>query len=151
VVKDERSAIVDRREQISEEPRPKPMYGKAEIEDTPEVKEIWRVYHHEWITVFRSQHHGLLARKEIDNFYGVKYKGRVKPEDVRVIPTSPKNQDEWPWLLQLFLPNMRGEFRDEVDARAYAKSMDFTAPVVVIKNSLLDHQIRQYGVKMLVG
>lgn len=147
-VSDERHAIVDRREQISQEPRPKPIYGKAEVE--VETADVWRVYHREWITVFRSQNHGRLARSEIDHFYAVKYKGRVKESEVRVIPTSQKNPEEWPWLLQLKLPNLMGEFKHEDDAVAYIGNVLDGVAELVRRNSKPDHRLRNYGKNMLL-
>lgn len=79
----------------------------------------WRVYLTEWLTVFTAGYMGLSGEQECRDHFDGKYAGRVRDADWRVSRSGPAF---WP-VLQLRLPNRRGEFKDHNDALKLASSL----------------------------
>ncbi len=104
----------------------------------------WRVYLREWLTVYTADVTGSDGRDECQRHFWSKYRGRVRGEDVMYVNT------QYPQL-QLRLPNLKGEFKDEADARwsftVHAGQEE--APRVVQCGSPQEQALLEYGVKMM--
>lgn len=120
----------------------------------PHPDATWRVYLSEWVTVYTSDASGGLdGGQECFQRFRDKYKGRVRNEDVQVVPAvagAPRDAYR-PYCLQLNLWNLRGEFKDEADAvlmlAAHAGIEE--RPRVVQRGSPEEQALLDYGVKML--
>lgn len=140
---DPRTAISDRREQITSEPRPTRL-GDAATEDSGD--NLWRVYRPEWLIVYVTDGSDGVGER-IDQYIADKLVGRVRDEDIRLV-----TEGEPPHgiaQLQVRKPNMRGEFKHLADARAFASDQGWDDAVLVKRNSPADHDLRMYGTKRL--
>ena len=79
----------------------------------------WRVYLAEWLIVWTSDADGPEGVDECWDYFERKYKGRVREEDRRVVPAiiGRGGGATGPYCVQLRLPNLQGEYKDEADAR----------------------------------
>ncbi len=108
--------------------------------------DIYRVYLPEWVTVFTT-----LTREAVNAHFDAQYAGRVQRKHVRVV------DDYRRFHLQLWLPTLKGEFSGRGRAMACKADLDKHPTVatwknrvsVVRRNSLADHALRNYGIKML--
>jgi hypothetical protein len=115
----------------------------------------WRVYLAEWVTVYTSDMFVRFGDDECEAVFGQRYKGRVRDGDWRVIPVTAGHPEAVvPRVLQLRLPNLRGEFKSEADAWWLAgELLDATgqSPHVVQRGSAEERALLEYGKKMLPG
>lgn len=122
---------------------------------------IWRVYRHEWVTVYSLN--AVLNRDDplLDNlqqvladgvseYFNNHYAGRVRDEDVAF-------ESETLGLtahaeLRLYLPNLKGEFKTEELARQYVQETPMTAESFLVqRDSDEDRELLSYGVTKLPG
>lgn len=108
----------------------------------------WRVYLNEWVTFYSSDAHGPEGEAECRAHFDRKYKGRVREQDWRVTCSVTSTLGGWPYLLELRLPNLRGEFKDRMDALALPSGHSPEARIVQ-RGSPQEQALLEYGVKML--
>lgn len=151
---DPREAIADRREQIADEPRPKPLYVMS-ADTAPETDDIYRLYRPEWVIVYTAVHDPLAADSYrpdevlpacVEHFER-RYAGRVLPGDNRIEPDNFVTPTMARLLLRL--PTMKGEFKHAMHAFDFARAQGWTEFTVVERNSTADHDLRQYGTRRL--
>ncbi len=154
---DPRRAIVERREQVAAEPRPVKLSHTDladEVAAARDADDLYRIYRPEWVIVFvaaadrigsDADGHELVAATA--EFFASRYSGRVRDEDVRhtAVGAGPTARVQ----LQLRLPNLKGEFKTEPLARAFAAEQGWDDATVVARNGKADHELRAYGVKKL--
>ncbi len=120
---------------------------------TPDA--TWRVYLAEWLTVYTSDATGGAGADECEGYFAAKYEGRVRDEDWRIedLNRSPLFHVQ----LQLWLPNLRGEYKDRRDAEKAADALAADPPYdgaalfikVVQRGSPEERELLNYGRKML--
>jgi hypothetical protein len=93
---------------------------------------FWRVYRAEWTVAYISDADGEEGTRECMQKFMAAYEGRVQPGEWRVVAWSESDPAGWPVMLEVRLPVMKGEYRDEQDARGHASEVDGT---VVRENS----------------
>lgn len=153
---DPRDAIVARREQIADEPRPKPLYVMGgRITDEPPDGEIYRLYRPEWVVMYTAVHepNGAAGYRPEDlalacwEHYKLRYVGRVFDTDTRI----DLDNAEHPTVarLMLRLPTMKGEFKHPTLAYEFGQGQGWDEFTVVERNSQADHDLRAYGTKKL--
>lgn len=152
----DRSAVSDRREQVAGFVRPQQVGSAADLrEQVAEVREIpdlYKVYHREWLVVASSDLSGEEGRLEAEAYFQERYADRVYPEHVRVVAVSQTSPGEWPYRLELCLPNQRGEFKHRELAEVYVREMGWQGDPdtrIVPRNSREEHQILDYSRKKL--
>lgn len=119
----------------------------------------WRVYLSEWLTVYISDADGPEGVDECWDYFASRYRGRVAVEDLRVMATSPDRPGSgaYPYCLQLWLPNLKGEFKDRDLADKLADEIAEVPPyggaglmlAVVQRGSDEEKALLEYGKKML--
>ncbi len=110
----------------------------------------WRVYLNEWVTFYSSDAFGPDGQAECLQYFRRKYRGRVRDEDWRVVPgAGVERAARFPYCVQLYLPNLRGEFKDEADARMLRLEHIGEAVSVVQRGSPQEQDLLAYGTKML--
>ena len=125
VAKDE--SVVQRRET---------QQAVAEVRETPDT---WRVYLSEWIIKASEE-----EREKIEQIFAEKYEGRVREDDMRIVRFGSL------WVLELFLPNVIGEFKHRELAEEYvAHGFADKDVTLVSRNSKPDQDLRNYGVLKL--
>jgi hypothetical protein len=107
---------------------------------------FWRVYKQEWAVAYVSDTDGKDGMEECQQWFGEYYKGKVRPEEWRVEPWSLTFPPEWPWMLTLFLPIMRGEHVGRPAALEQAHKIE---GLVVLEGSKADKKLLNYGRRML--
>jgi hypothetical protein len=113
---------------------------------TPIPDDLHRVYRNEWVIV-----HVVVASptgaEECRRHFDETYRGRVRDDEVRFVGEGAGlyRVDQ----LQLKLPNLKGEFKHLPDAVRFAEEHCQPRYSIVNKNSKADHELRNYGVKML--
>ncbi len=107
---------------------------------------FWRVYKPEWSVVYTSDGDGEDGRKECRRRYDAVYAGRVRLEDCRVVPLSLTGPEWWPWMMELHLPVMKGEYSNRPLALGHAHKID---GVVVLEGSRADRKLLNYSWQML--
>ncbi len=115
----------------------------------PKSDATWRVYLPEWVTFYTSDATGPEGQAECQAYFERKYKGRVRDEDWRVVPSIHGMElARSPYSVQLCLPNLRGEFKDRMDALALPSGHSPEARIVQ-RGSAEEQALLEYGVKML--
>lgn len=118
----------------------------------------WRVYLREWLIVWTSDADGPEGVDECWDYFARKYKGRVREEDRRVVDAITGRQGSaGPQCLQLWLPNLKGEFKDRTDADKLADALAADPPYegaglfvgVIQRGSAEERELLEYGRKML--
>ncbi len=153
-----RDAVVARREQIADEPRPKPLYVMGgRLTDQPPDGEIYRLYRPEWVVMYTAVHdpHSVDSYRPEDlavacaDHFRLRYAGRVADADTRV----DLDDAERPTMarLMLRLPTMKGEFKHPTLAYEFGRDQGWDEFTVVERNSQADHELRAYGTKKLPG
>jgi hypothetical protein len=66
---------------------------------------LYRVYQWQWVTVYPSQGTGSNGLEECGRVLAEKYAGRVGEDDARI-----EEREDGGYALQLFRPNLQGEF-----------------------------------------
>lgn len=117
-------------------------------------KQIWCVYSQEWLAVYSSDMIGLAGRNECQGVYIRRYEGRIREHDTRLQPWSETSSNAYPWMLELRLWNLRGEFVSQALGERFVTANNLAADgpdraPVVRKNSAADRALREYGQKML--
>lgn len=149
---DDRGAIVARREAVAGMERPAKLSSVdvgEEVRKVRETSDTYKVYVREWLVVFVSDAAGDAGVEECRRRFREKYEGRVRDEDVRVEGTSRKFPDRYGSRLMLCLPNVRGEFKTLALAEEFAGKFD--GAVVVGRNSRDEYELKNYGLKKLLG
>ena len=151
-----RDAVGDRREQIADEPRPKPLYVMGRPSE-PDDEEIYRLYRPEWVIVYTAVHdpHSADSYRPAEvmpacvEHFQRRYAGRVLPGDNRIEPDNFVT----PTMARLLLclPTMKGEFKHAMHAYDFARTNGWTEFTVVARNSSADHDLRQYGTRKLAA
>jgi len=103
----------------------------------------WRVYLPEWLAVYTAGYMGDPGEQECRKYFARKYGGRVRDEDWRVRPGGP---DGWP-VLEVRLPNLRGEFKDEAEATDCWIELPHAR--MVRRGSAEERELLDYGKKKL--
>lgn len=106
----------------------------------------WRVYLRDWVVVYTSDELEVPGRRECEAVYAEKYAGRVQTEDWRIRPAGqmrPSHQ-----CLQLFLPNLKGEYGDRNPAADLLQAMG-SGGWLVRRGSAEEQELLDYGKKML--
>jgi hypothetical protein len=110
-----------------------------------ETDDVYRLYRSEWVTVFTAGADGELSAWK---HYEVTYHGRVRRGDARIVVDG--EGEHALTRLQLFLPTMKGEFKFAVHVARFAEMRgwgdDYT---IVARNSVADHDLRAYSIRML--
>jgi hypothetical protein len=84
-----------------------------------EAEATWRLYVPEFTEVYTSDSAGVLGHEECRSVFADRYRGRVPLTDCRIVPMRSAQPSRY--RLELLLPNLRGEWKDEDDAKqAYA-------------------------------
>lgn len=113
----------------------------------------WRVYLAEWVAVYTSDSSGPEGADECWDHFERNYKGRVREEHRQVVATSPVKPGAYPYSLELRLPNLKGEFKDEAAAWMLSgelMTLDASPkPHVVRRGSPAEQALLDYGKKML--
>lgn len=147
----ENSAIGARREEIQAAARPSALSGmniKDEVAAVRETPDLFKVYTPEWVVQYVSFLPGSEGRKEVEKFFADKYEGRVYDHDVRYVPNVEADPENWPWRLELRLPNIKGEHNSQEGAQEHADTFGAEAKVVA-RNSRDDYALRAYGTNKL--
>jgi hypothetical protein len=115
---------------------------------SPAAEVPWRVYVREWMIVYTSDSSGPEGADECWDHFERLYKGRVRKMDRQVITDSPHVH---PYLLKLRLPNLKGEFRDQADARVLVSDLvDAGCSSYMVQRGSEDEKVLlDYGRKML--
>jgi hypothetical protein len=115
---------------------------------TPAQPAVWRVYLPEWVAVYTSHATGEEGRIECESHYREHYHGKVRDSDWRTVSASPDSPDGWQYLLQVRLPNRKGEWSDPRDAERQADGLGPLAQVAA-RFSDKERQITSYGTRRL--
>jgi hypothetical protein len=106
---------------------------------------FWRVYRDEWAVEYVSDSDGEDGRRECMQKFIDDYQGLVRAGQWRVVPWSEAKSGEWPWMLELRLMVMKGEWRDRRDASGHASKVDGT---VVQEDSPEERELLHRGIEM---
>lgn len=111
--------------------------------------DIVRLYRREWVIVWsdiraEGETSADVTRRATEHAIA-RYDGRVHDEDLR-ISLHGGGRDTVVYV-ELFLPNLKGEFKTRALAEAHASNWGHAD--IVVRNSPEDHELRAYGVKML--
>jgi len=107
---------------------------------------FWRVYRSEWAGVYTSDADGVTGKSECTEKLDEAYAGRLHREEARVVPWSSSQPELWPWLLELYLPVMKGEYSSHPLALEHARKVGGS---VVLEGSQDDRKFLGYGKLML--
>lgn len=149
---DPREAIAARREQIADEPRPRPLYVMGQQPPPSAEQQIYRLYRPEWVIVYTAAatgaaHPGEDLVQACTEHFRLRYLGRVRDSEVLIDLDDPATPSMA--RLKLCLPTMKGEFKHAVPAYEFAQQQGWTVFTVVERNSNADHNLRAYGTKKL--
>jgi hypothetical protein len=111
-----------------------------------DIDRFWRVYRPEWSVHHVSDTDGEDGRQECVQRFINQYKGRILPEDSRMVPWSLTAPEWWPWMLELRLPVMKGEYKGRPLALEHAHRID---GVVVFEGGRGEERLLSYGRRML--
>jgi hypothetical protein len=106
---------------------------------------FWRVYRDEWTVQHVSDADGEDGRRECMQRFIDDYQGQVRAGEWRVMAWSESESGEWPWMLEVHLPVMKGEWRDQRDALEHAHQVDGT---VVLEDSPEERELLRRGTEM---
>lgn len=101
----------------------------------------WRAYQREWIVSYTSDLAGKEGQDEALRVYEERWMGRITPGDSRMEAVGGHTQ------ILLFLPNLKGEFRERDDALAICPA-DTTVDIVE-SGSPEERVLLDYGKRML--
>ena len=130
------------------------------MSDVKETEDIYRLYCREWVTAHTVSLTTTRAEECItaaDLWVTENLTGRVVLSDVRfqlstdrpsMLRETPEPAHVWTHI-QVFRDNLKGEFRDAPTASRFAENNGFEEYTVTVRNSRVDHQIRNYGVTKL--
>lgn len=148
-------AIPARRAEIAGQPRPQPLDTardvRAEIEAARERDATWRLYVREWVCVYTSTASGTEGQDECRELFEKTYRGRVLDSEWRVVQGS---HALFAWL-ELFLPNLAGEFRDWAaadelsDELAEVNSPAALSVFIVQRGTREERELLDYGRRRL--
>jgi len=143
-------AVVDRREQLAAEPRPRPVM--VTTTDTVEM-DMFRLYRREWTIMYTAavndngyQDADLLPACR--THFETTFAGRVRDEDVRYELVDEGTAGVRGRLL-LRLPVLKGEFKHATAAFDWAVEQGWDDVMIVPRNSAIDHNLRSYSIKKL--
>jgi hypothetical protein len=83
---------------------------------------FWRVYREEWTVAHVSDADGDSGHLECD----AKMSGADDQLSWRIVPWSETEPGRWPWMLEVHLPVMKGEFTTPEGAESYAAAIGGT-------------------------
>lgn len=101
---------------------------------------LWRVYCDEWSVAYVSEVDG--GSQECTDRFRSHYEGSVGQDEWRVAPWSEEDPGGWPWMLELRVPVMKGEYLSEDVAEGVASRL---AGKVAREGSDLDAQLQRRG------
>lgn len=106
----------------------------------------WKVYQREWVTVFTSDLSGKAGIPACRGKFASSFEGTVLESEWRVVPFP-----EAPAMLQLFIPNLKGEYRSIHDAADHRQQIEAAGGIVVTvaHGSLEEKALLDYGRKKL--
>jgi hypothetical protein len=107
---------------------------------------FWRAYKLEWCVVYVSDTDGQDGEQECQRRFNDVYLGKVRPVDCRLVPWSLALPEQWPWMLELLLPSMKGEYTGRASALEHARKIE---GVVALEGSKADRKLLDYGKRML--
>jgi len=111
----------------------------------------WRVYLAEWLIVYTSDELEVIGQRECEAVFARKYQGRLRDGDWRI--RNPGAFRPGRRVLQLRLPNLKGEYKDNADAVALASELMDAHPDgpcdVVHRGSAGEQALLDYSRKML--
>lgn len=147
-VPDPRKALVEHREALQAQPRPKRIEELVDQPDGQDDGHTYRLYRPEWVVVYvattGADH---TTRGLVEAVFAERYFERVRFDDVRII-TEGEGVHEVT-RLELRLPNLKGEFKHGFLAQRFADEQGYGDYEIVVKHSPRDHEIRAYGTKRL--
>ena len=112
----------------------------------------WRVYMDEWMAVWTSDALGPEGRAECLRHFQGKYQGRVREQDWRVVAAIfGMEMQRSPSCVQLYAPNLQGEYKDRDYALAQVDSLDCLGrdAEMVQRGSDREQVLLDYSRKML--
>jgi hypothetical protein len=157
----DRSAITDRREQVAGFRRPEVLGDgdlRTRVAEVREQAELWQLWRQEWVIVASSDAKGAEGKAEMEARFKAKYDERVEEGHWRILPVSQRNPDRWEYRLELFIWNVKGEFKRRELAEGYLADQREENPDgdwgdelcrVVAKNSRDAYKLREYGTRKL--
>jgi hypothetical protein len=107
------------------------------------MSDTWCIYQREWVAVFRNG--SLIGRTACVQAFKLDWEGKVGPDEWRLRSSGKK--EPLTWTLEVFLPNLKGEFKDKKVAEAHARPMK--GSVVVRWGSKEEAALLDYGVEQL--
>lgn len=109
------------------------------------MADTWCVYLSEYVTVYSSEARGVDGREECVAEFDRRYREKVPDEGWRL-----KNAGVRPYRyqLQVQLPTLKGEYKDEGEARDRASRLGRGA-VAVLWGSAEEQQLLDYGDRLL--
>lgn len=102
---------------------------------------FWRVWLDEWSVVYVSDTDGEPAERECQDRFSESYEDKVQVGGWRIVPWSTDEPGGWPWMLEVRLPVMKGEYRDEAAATDHASRI---GGIVAREGSQMDRKIQRY-------
>jgi hypothetical protein len=111
--------------------------------------DLWRVYRSEWQGVYHSDAVGPAGLRECRQRFAEKFEGKVREEDVRYAPWARDHPESYPWIIRLWLPTVRAEFKHREAAGEYVRQMLWTGAKIVERGSPEEVELISYGTRML--
>jgi hypothetical protein len=106
----------------------------------------YMVYLPEWQVVFTSDELEVMGQRECGGHFEQKYAGRVREEDWRICGKG--NMRPQRQVLQLRLPNLKGEFTDQPEAESLRAGLGELA-VLVPRGGVEERELLSYGRRRL--
>lgn len=107
----------------------------------------WCVYLPEWVRVHVSVAHGQGGQEECKHVFTERFLRKVRQDDWRI---RPDRGNPPRYRLELRLPNLKGEFKDDREARDLADRLGAEA-ILVEWGSAEEDRLMDYGQKRLNG
>jgi hypothetical protein len=90
----------------------------------------WCLYVTEFTEVYTSDSAGVLGQEECRALFTDKYARRVGEQDYRIVPMRDRQPSRY--RLELLLPNLRGEWKDEIEALDQAEKAEKPGAIGVV-------------------
>jgi|SRR5215475_9231837 len=107
------------------------------------MSDTWCVYRREWTEVYRNG--TLMGREACRQAYLKGWAGKVGPEEWRLVTAGMR--EPFSWTLEIMLPNLKGEYKDQKRAEVLQKELP--GSVVVLWGSKEEEALLDYGTRML--
>ena len=106
---------------------------------------FWRVYRSEWVVEYVSDADGEEGTRECMRKFLDGYRCRVQDGDWRIVAWSETDPGGWPCMLEVHLPVMKGEYRNQKDADVHVRK---TGGTVVREGSPEETGLLHRGAEM---